>query len=220
MKTLQSDASGIVPIFKPIGPTSHDMIYRIRKVTGVKKVGHAGTLDPLAQGVLVVGIGRDATKKLSQEVKKEKEYKAEFTLGTTSTTDDAEGEKSIVNLKKQPSLGDIERVIQNEFTGEILQRPPHYSAVKLGGKKAYELARKGIVPELEPRIREVKSFTVLDYVYPVVTVRITTGSGVYIRSLARDIGDRLGTGAFMSSLIRTRVGDFPLADCYDVPHDD
>ncbi len=125
----------IFAVYKPKGPTSHDVINRLRKETGVKKIGHAGTLDPLASGVLVVGVGREATKQLGQIVKKEKEYIAKIRLGMTSTTDDEEGQKKEVKVSKIPNFEEVEQAV-SKFEGEILQTPPIYSAIKIKGQPA------------------------------------------------------------------------------------
>lgn len=199
--------SQIIAIWKPKGPTSHDIISALRKITGVRRIGHAGTLDPLAEGVLVVGIGREATKQLSVNVAHEKEYLATVRLGTTSTTDDAEGEKTEIKIEQNPSRQDIEALLPR-FTGTITQTPPPYSAIKLNGKKAYELARKGKEVALAPRTVFIKKIKVISYRWPQLILKVRTGPGVYIRALARDIGKALGTGAYLEALERTRVGDF------------
>lgn len=197
----------IFAIYKPKGFTSHDIIDEIRKITGERRVGHAGTLDPLARGVLVVGVGRQATKKLGEVVKKEKEYVAEIKLGEESSTDDEEGEKTELEVSKFSSYKNVEKVI-HKFAGNIEQIPPVYSAIKIGGKKAYELARKNIKIELKPREIEIKEIEILDYKWPFLKIRMVTGPGVYIRALARDIGRKLGVGGYLVDLERTRVGDF------------
>lgn len=204
----------IFAVYKPKGISSFAMIARVRKSLGIKKVGHAGTLDPLAQGVLVVGVGREATKRLSSEVAKEKEYIAEIKLGESSTTDDAEGEKSSVS-NRQPDKKEVEAVIA-QFIGEIMQIPPKFSAIKVGGRRAYKMARTGEEVELKARPALIKEMELLDYNYPILKIRTVTGPGVYIRSLARDIGQRLGVGAYMSELERIRVGEFGVADCRDL----
>jgi len=202
----------IIPIYKPIGPTSHDIVDQVRKITGIRKVGHAGTLDPLAEGVLVIAITRQATKQISDIVKKEKEYEAKIKLGATSSTDDEEGEKTEVS-SVVPSAKEVEAVLP-QFIGHIQQVPPVYSAIKVGGKKAYQEARQGNELELKAREVHIKDIELLNYEYPFLNLRVTTGPGVYIRSLARDIGEKLKTGAYLASLKRTRVGDFKLEDAY------
>ena len=204
----------IIPIYKPIGPTSHDIVDQVRKITGIRKVGHAGTLDPLAEGVLVIAITREATKQISDIVKKEKEYVAKVKLGVTSITDDEEGEKREVT-SAVPSVKEVEDALL-QFVGNIQQVPPIYSAIKVGGKKAYQEARKGNEMKLEPREVQIKNIELLRYEYPFLDIRVTTGPGVYIRSLARDIGESLKTGAYLASLKRTRVGDFKLEDAYSL----
>ncbi len=207
---------GIIAINKPIGPTSHRMINLVRRASNEKRVGHAGTLDPLASGVLVVGIGREFTKKLDSFVLAEKVYESEFTLGVTSTTDDEQGEKTFVKDCKQPSIEEVNAALQT-FIGTIWQVPPQFSAIKIKGRKAYDLARKGRIVAMEPREREVKAIELLSYTWPKLRLRITTGKGVYIRALARDLGEALGTGAYMSALTRTHVGQFGLEDCVALP---
>lgn len=203
----------IIGIYKPKGPTSHDIVDSIRKITGIKKVGHAGTLDPLAQGVLVIGIGRDATKKLSTVVQKEKEYIAKIFLGEKSTTDDSEGEKTKNEVKKIPTLEDIESALK-KYIGKVSQIPPQFSAIKVKGKAAYASARQGKKIELAPRQVEIKNIEIIEYSFPYLVIRATTGPGVYIRALARDIGDNLSCGAYLSSLERTRVGEFTKENSY------
>ena len=200
----------ILPIYKPKGPSSFAMISAVRRATGEKRVGHAGTLDPLASGVLVVAIGREATKRLAEEVKKEKEYLADVYLGYESTTDDAEGEKQEVNAAKKPTLAEIEKAAA-EFVGLIMQTPPAFSAIKVAGKRSYKLARAGQAVALAPRPAEIKAISVEAYNYPILQLKVITGPGVYIRALGRDLGQKLGTGAYLSDLVRTRVGDFTLA---------
>ena len=197
----------IVAVLKPKGPTSHDIIDEIRLITGEQKVGHAGTLDPLASGVLVVGIGREATKKLNEIVQKEKEYIASVRLGVTSTTDDEEGLKHEVEVKEIPEDKKISLSVRR-FVGSINQTPPVYSAVKVGGQESYKRARRGEEVKLRSREVEIKEIEILEYRWPILKLRVVTGPGVYIRSLARDIGAALGTGGYLAELERTRVGEF------------
>ncbi len=199
----------IIPIYKPRGPTSHDIVNQVRKVVGTRAVGHAGTLDPLAEGVLVVGIGREATKKLANVVAKEKEYEATMRLGVASTTDDEEGKKTERAVAAVPECSAVEQAIQL-FVGVIEQTPPVYSAVKIAGKEAYKYARAGKPVNVKPRAVEIKKIEVLSYEWPVLKLRVVTGPGVYIRSLARDIGAKLGIGGYLTALIRTRVGEYTL----------
>lgn len=204
-----------IAIYKPIGPTSHDIVDQIRKITGIKKVGHAGTLDPLAEGVLVIAIGRESTKQLSSIVKKEKEYVAQVKFGQTSSTDDEEGEKTEVVYQRKPSQEDVQEALQ-KFIGHIKQVPPQFSAIKVKGKKAYKEARQGRTIELEPREVNIKEIELLEYQWPLAKLRVVTGPGVYIRSLARDLGEKLQVGAYLASLKRTRVGDFTEDKAYSI----
>lgn len=197
----------IFAVWKPKGPTSHDIVQKIRKMTGVKKVGHAGTLDPLASGVLVVGIGREATKKLKDSVEAEKEYVALIKLGQESVTDDEEGRKTKFLFSKKPKLPEVEKVL-SKFRGKIEQIPPQFSAVKIFGRRAYKSARAGKAIILKSRSVEIKNIRILKYKWPFLKIKVVTGSGVYIRSLARDIGREFKTGGYLAELERTRVGQF------------
>lgn len=200
---------GIFGIYKPTGPTSNDVVQMIRKKTDGEKVGHAGTLDPLAEGILVVAIGKEFTKKLNIELEKEKEYEAEIRLGAVSETDDGEGPIEEQKVLKKPTEKGVLESLQT-FVGHLRQMPPVYSAVKAGGKKAYEQARKGEKVQIGPRDVFVGEIDLISYEYPIVKARMVTGSGVYIRSIARDLGEKLGTGAYLSHLVRTRVGEFDI----------
>lgn len=205
--------TGFILIDKPTGITSHDVIDQLRKITGIKKIGHAGTLDPFASGLLLIGIGRAATREMQQFVGMNKTYESEFTLGASSTTDDTEGE-----LTAHPIPEITSETIQeamNTFLGSIDQIPPMYSAIKKGGKKLYELARAGETVELEPRqIRidqyELKEAKNLDSDSPTLQTIITCSSGTYIRALARDLGKALGTAGYASQLRRSAIGPFSI----------
>jgi len=201
--------SDLIAINKSVGPTSHDVLQTLRRITGEKRIGHAGTLDPLASGVLVVGIGRDATRQLNEAVQKEKEYLATITLGQNSTTDDQEGEKETVPVAKQPMTDQVREVVKG-FTGSIKQVPPLYSAVKIHGQEAYKRARRGEKLNMPPRDVDIFAITLVSYAYPNLVLQVTTGPGAYIRSLARDIGEKLKTGGYLQALVRTRVGQFTL----------
>lgn len=208
-------------IYKPVGVTSHDVVNRVRTATHVMRVGHGGTLDPLAEGVLVIAVGRENTKKLEKYVKGDKEYEATLALGYVSDTDDQEGPiheyifassaKEELNSKRVPTLKDIEGCIK-KFIGNITQVPPHYSAIKVNGKEAYKRIRKGEKFEMKGRPVFIKDIKITSYAYPTLQLTITCGTGVYIRSLARDIGECLQTGAYLTRLVRTRVGEFELKD--------
>ncbi|MFA6919307.1 MAG: tRNA pseudouridine(55) synthase TruB [Patescibacteria group bacterium] len=201
----------IIAINKPKGPSSFQMIGQIRKITGIRKIGHAGTLDPLASGVLVVAIGRESTRQISQIVEKEKEYVAKIKFGLTSSTDDEAGEKKIISARK-PRLEEIEKIIP-KFLGNIKQVPPQFSAIKIKGNRAYQMARAGQIVKFRERFVEIKNIEILNYKYPYLNIKVTTGPGAYIRSLARDIGQKLKVGAYMAELQRTRVGDYKIEDC-------
>jgi len=205
----------IVAVYKPPGMTSHDVIDEIRRRTGIKKVGHAGTLDPFARGVLVVGIGREATRQLGRFAKLEKEYIAKIKLGWNSTTDDVEGEKQEIKVSRIPSREEIESVLAT-FQGEITQVPPRYSAIKISGQAAYKRVRKGEEVEMPERTVVIKEMAILDFEWPTLIIRTVTSAGTYIRALARDIGIKLRTGAYLEELERTRVGAYSAESCRQI----
>lgn len=196
----------VFAVYKPRGPSSAAFLNQLKKILGVKKMGHAGTLDPLASGVLVVGVGA-GTKRLADIAGREKEYVATIKLGEESATDDAEGEKRPGNVREQPSRERIVSALEN-FTGTILQTPPRISAVKIRGERAYRLARQGKTVALEPRPAIIRAIELLEHHWPFLKLRIVTGPGVYIRAIARDLGRELGTLGYLSELERTRVGEF------------
>ena len=200
---------GIYAIWKAKGPTSHDIINKLRKIALVRTIGHAGTLDPLAEGVLVVAIGKEFTRKLSTSVEAEKEYIAKVKLGFESATDDEEGPKTEINSSLVPTLKQIKETLP-KFIGEIMQMPPNYSAIRIGGKQLYKLARRGKSATVTPVARpvSVRSIELIEYKHPYLTLKIVTGKGVYIRAIARDLGRELKTGGYLSGLERTRVGEF------------
>lgn len=200
----------VLNVYKPSGPTSHDIVDQARKKLNVKKAGHAGTLDPFAEGVLLILTGND-TKKSNELMHQEKEYIAKIKLGFISNTCDRTGLIEICDNAKRPTRGEIEKILE-KFKGEIEQIPPMFSAVKIGGKKLYELARKGIEIERKPKKIKICEIEILDYNYPILEIRIVCSSGAYIRVLADDIGKELKTGGYLESLIRTRIGDFKIED--------
>jgi tRNA pseudouridine55 synthase len=205
---------GILLIDKPAGWTSHDVVAKIRsllkKETGQKvKVGHAGTLDPAAMGLLVILVG-SYCKRAGEFSKLDKTYEAELILGKVSTTGDSEGEITEKSAKK-PSKEAIEQVL-NGFTGEIQQTPHKFSAMKVGGQRAYKLARAGKEVVLEPRKVTIHGIEDVKYIYPKLNFTTEVSSGTYIRSLAEDIGEKLGTGAYLSALRRTKIGNFDIKD--------
>lgn len=196
---------GFLNINKPKGMTSHDVVYFVRKMLGLKQVGHSGTLDPLAEGVLVVGVGK-ATR-LFEYLKEEKEYIATLKFGYESETLDSEGEC----VKNEDFYPDEEKLklVLNEFLGETEQVPPMYSAIKVGGKKLYEMARKGQkIEEIRPRKINIKNIELLEINENEAKIKVCCSKGTYVRSLVRDIAQKLGTTAIMSGLIRTKSGDF------------
>ncbi|MCH7828283.1 tRNA pseudouridine(55) synthase TruB [Patescibacteria group bacterium] len=201
----------VLNINKPKGITSHDVVDEVRRQTGERRVGHAGTLDPFATGVLVVAVGREDTKKLTEITKNtKKEYVATLELGKTSTTGDPEGQISLVSLS-YPHLSEIKDTLRS-FVGEIKQTPPPYSAIKVKGVPAYKLARRGVNVVLPSRKVQIHEIGVLKYSPPSLKIRVVCSAGTYIRSLAKDIGETLGTGAYLTELERTRVGDFTIKD--------
>ena len=209
-----ASASGLVIVDKPGGMTSHDVVARVRRLAGTRKVGHAGTLDPMATGVLVVGVEK-ATRLLGYLTLTEKEYSATIRLGQTTSTDDAEGEITGTATAEGVTVEAIDKAVAG-LTGEILQVPPAVSAIKVGGQRAYKLTRAGAAPELKSRPVTVYEFTVTgirndgDLVDLDATVRCS--SGTYIRALARDLGAALGTGGHLTALRRTRVGGYRAED--------
>lgn len=215
--------NGILLVDKPKEWTSFDVVGKVRSLitkssyntTGKKRypVGHTGTLDPMATGLLVLLVGT-YTKKAPALTKLDKTYEVTMKLGETSTTGDAEGEKTKAS-DKQPTLAEVEQVLA-QFTGEIMQTPPIYSAIKVNGQRAYKLARAGKVVEMEPRKVSIHSSTLQKYEYPYVSFTTEVSSGTYIRSLVEDLGKTLGTGAYMSDLRRTRIGAFALDQAVSV----
>ena len=200
----------VLLINKPLRWTSFDVVRKIRNLTRVNKVGHAGTLDPLATGLLIVCTGK-FTKKINEYMGMEKEYTGTFTLGSTTPTYDLESEPQ--DHKDIPSLTpEIIHAATAGFTGPILQVPPQHSAIKKDGKPVYLSARKGVEVQLDPRPVTIYSFVIEKIELPVVHFRVVCSTGTYIRSLANDFGASLNVGGYMSSLCRTRIGVFELAD--------
>ncbi len=201
-------------INKPLEWTSFDVVQKLRYIIRIKKIGHAGTLDPLATGLLIICTGK-FTKRINEFMAQEKEYTGAFTLGATTPTYDLESEP--VNLKPFEHLTaeEIKSATKN-FTGEILQVPPAHSAIKVGGKRVYELARQGKEVKLEPRKVTIKDFEIVKIELPLVHFRVVCTTGTYIRSLANDFGEALGSGAYLSSLCRTRIGEFWVKDAQTI----
>ncbi|HRO47194.1 tRNA pseudouridine(55) synthase TruB [Agriterribacter sp.] len=200
----------VLLINKPLGWTSFDVVRKIRSAVKIKKVGHAGTLDPLATGLLIVCTGK-FTKKINEYMAREKEYTGSFTLGATTPTYDLESGPE--NFKDYHHITENQlHELTEQFTGQIQQVPPAHSAIKQGGRPVYELARKGIAVKLEPRTLFIQAFTITGIELPKVYFKVVCSTGTYIRSLANDYGHALGCGAYLSSLCRTRIGEFTLED--------
>jgi tRNA pseudouridine55 synthase len=210
---MTSGQDGLVIVDKPGGMTSHDVVARIRRLAGTRRVGHAGTLDPMATGVLVVGVEK-ATRLLGYLTLTEKQYDATIRLGQSTSTDDAEGEVTFTAAANDVSAETLAGAVK-ALTGEIRQVPPAVSAIKVDGQRAYRLARGGAAPELKPRPVTVYEFTITD-LRPAgknlldVDATVRCSSGTYIRALARDLGRALGTGGHLTRLRRTRVGGYGL----------
>jgi len=207
--------SGFFLINKPSGPTSHDVIDELRRITGIRKIGHAGTLDPFASGLLIVAVEREATRQISNFSKMDKAYIAKLRLGAVSDTQDRTGQ--ITKTQKHENTKtkiQIQNVLQ-QFVGEQTQVPPMYSAKKVGGKKLYELARKGVEIERKPVNINIYYIKMLDYNYPDLEIEARVSSGTYIRTLAHDIGQTLGCGAYLEELQRTEIGDCKLKNAVE-----
>jgi len=197
-------------IDKPLRWTSFDVVNKLRRVFHTKKIGHAGTLDPLATGLLIICVGK-MTKRIEEFMGLEKEYTGKFIIGQTTPSHDLETAVSppvdVTHLTQEHMLN-----ARDQLTGTISQLPPIHSAIKVGGKRAYAFARKGNEVELQPRTVEVKEFEITSLNLPEVTFRIVCSKGTYIRSIARDFGNILGVGAYLAELCRTRIGTYMLND--------
>jgi tRNA pseudouridine55 synthase len=204
----------ILLIDKPYEWTSFDVVKKLRGLMKVKKVGHAGTLDPLATGLLIICTGK-FTKKINEYMAQEKEYTGAFTLGATTPTYDLEGIPADFKSTEDITVEKIHAASQI-FIGNIFQAPPIHSAIKKDGQRAYKLARQGHDITLEPRKIFIKEFSITRIHLPLVHFRIVCSTGTYIRSVASDFGKALGCGAFLSSLCRTRIGNFLLADAMSI----
>ena len=210
-------AGEVIPIFKPYTWTSFQIVNKVRyhlsRKYGIKrfKVGHAGTLDPLATGVLLLCTGK-ATKRIEELQKNTKEYEAEITLGATTPSYDMEHPVNETFPYEHITREMVEDTLK-QFIGDIAQRPPLFSACKVDGKRAYDLARKGSDMQLEPKQIRIDNIELLGYELPKIRIRVTCGKGTYIRSLARDIGEALNSGGYLTDLIRTRIGDYKLENC-------
>ena len=207
---IKNVVSGVLVVDKPVGLTSHDVVQIIRRGTGIRRAGHTGTLDPRASGVLVVLIG--PAVRLSEYVSaSDKRYQATIRLGSSTDTFDAEGRITSSASVENISEEQFEEIL-DQYVGEIEQVPPPYSAIKVGGRKAYEMARDGEEVNLEPRVIQVYSLELLEWDSPEAVVDVFCSSGTYVRSLANDLGNALGVGAHLVGLRRTKSGRFTLRD--------
>jgi tRNA pseudouridine55 synthase len=192
-------------VYKPPGKSSYDVIRQLKKKYPGEKIGHGGTLDPFAEGVLIIGVGRSATKQLGLFLNhSRKTYRATVHLGTVSTTDDPEGQKIECIGAALPTLSVVEQTLK-KFIGEIWQTPSRFSALKINGERAYDKARRGEQVVMEPRQVFIEDVQLVSYSKKELVVEVTCGSGTYIRSIARALGEVWGTGAYLTRLLRTRV---------------
>jgi len=205
---------GFINLYKPVGPTSHDMVLQVRRLLSGDRVGHGGTLDPLAEGVLPLGVGR-ATRLLSFLQEGDKAYRAKVMLGRSTTTYDAEGEVTAEHPVPVLTRVDLEQALE-PFRGEIEQVPPPFSAIRREGRRFYERARAGELVSPPTRQVHIARLALLDWTPPVLELEIVCGSGTYVRSLAHDLGNQLGCGAFLAALVRTRAGPFPVGEAVTV----
>lgn len=203
---------GLLLLNKPRGQTSFRLVSLLRRVTGVKKIGHAGTLDPFATGVMVLLIGKSFTRLSDQFLTQDKEYAATLHLGIATDSFDCDGQITAESAHI-PSLAEVQEVLKT-FQGTVMQTPPMFSAKKIQGKKLYELARKGLSIERAP-VQITLDTELLSYDYPLLRIRVACSKGTYIRSLADDIGTKLGCGAHLTELTRLRSGPFRLENCID-----
>lgn len=214
--SLGPGLDGILVVDKPIGPTSHDIVGLVRRLAATRRVGHGGTLDPFATGVLPVFLGR-GTRVVEFHLGDDKAYRATVCFGESSSTDDLEGEREPAK-GPAPTRADVEAALPT-FTGPIEQRPPAYSAIKVGGRRAYAMARAGETVELSPRTVTIHALSLVDWDdtdprRPIAIVDVTCSAGTYIRSLARDLGAALGSAAYLGALRRTAAGPFTVQDAH------
>ncbi len=205
----------VILIDKPLNWSSFDVVAKIRNILKIKKIGHAGTLDPLATGLLIICIGRKATKNIVFFQNLAKNYEAVIKFGYVTETYDSEKEEIFVSKTNDLSLDMINKIIP-EFIGEIKQIPPKYSAKKINGKSAYNLARKNKSFELKPEIVNIKSITIKRFENPFLYINVICSKGTYIRSLANDIGQKLGYGAYLVSLRRIAIGEFNVQNAFTI----
>lgn len=206
---------GFLLIDKPTGPTSHDAVQTVRRTLPEKSAGHIGTLDPGASGLLVLAVGAKALKVIEFFNGLTKEYEAEVTFGSISSTYDKDGVIETVEPKAGWTVPDevqLRRAIEERFIGKISQVPPAHSAIHVDGTRAYELARKGIEVEMKARTVQIDRCDIISYTYPKAVLRVSCGSGTYIRSLAHDLGEMMRCGAYLSALRRTKVGSWDVSN--------
>jgi tRNA pseudouridine55 synthase len=211
---LHAQEGAVLPIAKPLGWTSFDVVKKVRIATKVKKAGHAGTLDPLATGLLIICIGKQ-TKAISQYQDLEKVYQGELVLGKTTPSIDLETDFDHAASYDHVTAAALYQLAAS-FVGYIQQIPPAYSAIKTSGVRAYKQARHGQRVMLQPRQVWIKDFAITSIHIPMVSFEVTCGKGTYIRSLVRDFGEQLGTGAYLASLCRTRIGPYTLQEAYEI----
>lgn len=214
MKYRRHDLHGLLVVDKPVGITSMDVVRRVRHKAGHAKTGHAGTLDPLASGVLICLLGK-ATRAADALMAASKVYHTTVDLAALTNTDDAEGEIEPVDVDRPPALDTVAAALRG-LTGTIEQTPPAYSAIKVGGQRAYKLARRGQDVELKARPVQIHAIDLIRYDWPTLELVVTCGKGTYIRSLARQIGQALGTGGYLTALRRTAIGAYTLEQAIEL----
>lgn len=205
---------GIYLIDKQAGWTSFDVVAKMRGITGIKSIGHAGTLDPFATGLLIVLVGKEFTKRQDEFMKQDKEYEATLKLGEESTTGDPEGEIKKVGARAY-LVEEVEEALQ-KFTCEIEQTPPAHSAIKINGERAYKKARKGEQFEIPKRKVTIYNLDLIDYEYPFVKFKVKCSSGTYVRTLGMDIAEELGTKGYLTELRRTKIGEHDVKDAREI----
>lgn len=207
--------SGFMLINKFKNWTSHDVVAKMRKITGINKIGHTGTLDPFATGLLILLIGQEMTKKQSFFLQKDKTYLAKIHLGAESNTDDLTGQIKNNKVEKIPESDRIKKTLKI-FIGEIKQVPPAFSAKKIKGQKAYQLARRGEKVELKPKKIKIYQLDLIFYQWPYLIIRAKVSAGTYLRSLARDLGQKLSVGGYLEELNREEIGNYNLKEAIEL----
>ncbi len=212
---METAFEGIWLIDKPLGMTSFGVIRKMRKILGLKKIGHAGTLDPLATGLLIVCSGA-YTKQIESLMGMPKTYTGSFYLGATTESYDLEHPPIVTNSNEINVSGTLMHETAKHFVGELWQTPPAHSAIKINGKRAYKTARKGDAPEVKPRLLKIDNFEIVSEELPEIAFKVSCSKGTYIRSLAFDYGEKIGTGAYLASLRRTHIGPFDVKDALNL----